>query len=246
MATRTAAGSPLKGDRLFFGGMGIAVLLLVFWGFAPSYYLRGALDAGRPLAPLTPLILLHGALFTAWVLLFTLQTTLIAARQHRIHRRVGGAMIGLAAAMVVAGTLVAVGQVERGSGPPDLPPLVWLAVPLIDMPVFAGLVAAGYRHRRDPPAHKRFMLFATLLMLQPAIGRMPRLLETPLGPEINALAAWAFSLTLIGWDLASRGRVHWASAVGIAVLGAEQLVRLALWRTAGWEAFAGWIVATLG
>ena len=246
MATHAGVRSRLRGDRLFFGGMGIAILLLVFWGFAPTYFLRGTIDAGRPLRPMTPLITVHALLFTAWVTLFVLQTALITARQHRVHMKVGGAMIGLAAAMVVVGMMVAIAQVGRGSGPPGLPPLVWLAVPFLDMLVFPALVAAGYLNRRDPPAHKRYMLCATLLMLQPAIGRMPLVLETPIGPEFNALVAWAFSLALIGWDLASRGRVHRASAIGIAVLAAEQLVRLALWRTPAWEGFAGWVVATLG
>jgi hypothetical protein len=245
MATRSAPRLRLSGERLFFAGMGVAILLLVFIGFAPSYYLRGSIDAGRPLAPLTPMILLHGAAFTAWVLLFIVQAGLISARQHRLHKRLGGAMIALAAAMVVLGVLTAVGQVGRGSGPPGVPPLVWLAVPLIDMPVFAGLVAAGYFNRRDPQTHKRFMLLATALMLQPAIGRLPMLAATPIGPEFNALVAWACSLALIAWDLASRGRVHRASAIGIAVLAAEQLFRLAVWRTEAWQSFAAWIVATL-
>jgi hypothetical protein len=246
MATRTAARSGLNNERLFFGGMGVLILLLVFAGFAPTYYLRGAIELGRPLTPLTPLILLHGAAFTAWVVLFIVQTTLISARQHGLHRRLGGVMIALAAVMVTLGVMVAVGQVGRGTAPPGLPPLVWLAVPLIDMPVFAGLVAAGYLNRRDPQAHKRYMLLATLLMLQPAIGRMPMLLETPIGPELNALAAWACSFALVAWDLASRGRVHRVSAIGIAVLAAEQLVRLAIWRTQWWLDFAAWVVAVFG
>jgi hypothetical protein len=154
-------------------------------------------------------------------------------------------MIGLAAAMVVLGILVAVGQVGRGSGPPDLPPLVWLAVPLMDMLVFASLVAAGYFNRCDPQTHKRFMLLATALMLQAAIGRLPVLMATPLGPEINAFVAWACSLALIAWDLASRGRIHRASAIGVAVLAGEQLLRIAIWRTEAWQSFAAWFVAAL-
>ncbi len=246
MATRSAPRIRLSGERLFFAGMGIAILLLVLIGFAPTYYLRHTIDAGRPLTPLTPLIMLHGAAFTAWVLLFIAQAALISGRQVKLHKKVGGTMIALAAAMVMLGVLTAVGQVGRGSGPPELPPLVWLAVPLIDMPVFAGLVAAGYLNRRDPQTHKRFMLLATVLMLQPAIGRLPTLIATPIGPEFNALVAWAFSLALVAWDLASRGRVHRASVIGIAVLAGEQLFRLAIWRTEAWLAFAAWVVAALG
>jgi hypothetical protein len=90
------------------------------------------------------------------------------------------------------------------------------------------------------------MLCATLLMLQPSIGRLPTLAETPLGPEINVLVAWACSLALIAWDLASRGHVHRASMIGIAILGGDQVLRLALWQADGWRGFAGWLVGVLG
>lgn len=237
----------LGGERLFFTGMGIAILLLVFAGFAPSWFLRGTMDSGgRPLSPLTPLILAHGVAFTAWNLLFVVQAGLISARRPQLHRRLGGATVALAVLMVALGVAVAIGQVGRGTSPPGLDPLAWLAVPLIDMLTFSGLVWLGYTRRRDPQAHKRYMLCATLLMLQPSIGRLPTLAETPLGPEINVLVAWACSLALIAWDLASRGRIHSASAIGIGALAGDQLLRLAVWQTDGWRGLAGWLVAALG
>ena len=64
--------------------MAVAMGLTVFAGFAPSYYLRflsggpGATISG---GPFTGLLHLHGALFTAWVLLFVIQTALVASRR---------------------------------------------------------------------------------------------------------------------------------------------------------------------
>lgn len=237
----------LGGERLFFLGMGIAILLLVFLGFAPSWFLRGIMDSGgRPLSPLTPLILAHGVAFTAWNLLFIAQAGLISARRPQWHRTLGAATVALAVVMVVLGVQVSIGQAARASGPPDLDPLSWAAVPLLDMVTFSTLVAWGYARRRDPQAHKRLMLSATLLMLQPSIGRLPTLAETPLGPETNVFVAWACSLALIAWDLVSRGRVHWASAVGIGLLALDQIARIALWQTDGWRGLAGWLVALTG
>jgi hypothetical protein len=242
MATRARTGG--GAERRFYGGMGVVILLLVLAGFAPSYFLRGSIDAGRPLPELSPLIHLHAAVFSAWIGLFIAQTALISSRRQALHKRLGGAMIALAAAMVAVGVLVATAQVARGSGPPGIPPLSWLAVPLFDLATFAGLVGAGYALRRDAQTHKRLMLLATILMLQPAIGRMPW--PPALGGELGTLIAFAMVLPLIAWDLAQRGRPHRATTIGVAVLAAEQLLRIAVWRTEEWQAAAGWIAGAPG
>lgn len=244
MATQVRAGGTAAAERRFYGAMGVVILLLVIAGFAPSYFLRGWIDAGRPLPEMSPLIHLHAAVFSAWIGLFIAQIALISSRRHALHRRLGGVMIALAAAMVVVGVLVAVAQVARGSGPPGIPPLAWLAVPLFDLATFAGLVGAGYLLRRDAQTHKRLMLLATILMLQPAIGRMPW--PQALGGELGTLMAFLMVLPLIAWDLARRGRPHRATMIGVAVLAAEQLLRIALWRTEEWQAVAGWIVGAVG
>ena len=71
------AGSSWRRDRLFYSGMGIAAALVVFAGFAPTYYLKGAFG-GRPLSPL---LHAHGLIFTSWIVLFVVQTGLIASRR---------------------------------------------------------------------------------------------------------------------------------------------------------------------
>jgi hypothetical protein len=45
------------------------------------------------------------------------------------------------------------------------------AIPMSDMLMFAAFVSLGYRHRRDPVAHKRLMLFATFALLDAAFDR---------------------------------------------------------------------------
>jgi hypothetical protein len=84
-AARPAPRSPRDGgtyDRLFYGGMATAMGLTVFGGFASTYYLRLFADGPKATltgGPFTALVHLHGALFTAWVLLFIVQTTLISS-----------------------------------------------------------------------------------------------------------------------------------------------------------------------
>ena len=84
-------------DRLFYGSVAVAMALMAIVGFGPTFYLR--LFSGGPMAtfgagrPFTPLVYLHGVLFTAWVALFILQTALISAprRRHRLRSRVAAA-----------------------------------------------------------------------------------------------------------------------------------------------------------
>ena len=166
-AVMTAKGR--SRDRRFFTGMAVAAALTVFIGFAPTYYLSGAFG-GRPL---TTLVHVHGAIATAWILLFLTQTSLIAARRTDLHRRLGVAGALLAVLLLVVGYLTAVEGARRGVTPPGgPPPLAFLAVPIGTLVVFAILVGAGLAQRRRSETHKRLMLLATIAILTPAIARM--------------------------------------------------------------------------
>jgi hypothetical protein len=76
-----------RGGR-FYVGLALAVALTVFAGFAPTYYLRLRYS---PDSPLPGMLHLHGLVFTAWILLFLAQSTLVAAGRTDLHRRLGAA-----------------------------------------------------------------------------------------------------------------------------------------------------------
>lgn len=169
---------------------------------------------------------------------------MISARQHKLHMKLGLATIALGATMVVVGILTAVGQVVRGNSPPGLAPLTFFTIPFLDMVVFAGLIAGGFAYRRDPQTHKRLMLCATALMLQPGVGRMD-FLPLFFGDETTAILAFLLATPLLAWDYVQRGRPHVATLIGLGALGGEQLVRLTIWRNETWLGIADWIVRTL-
>jgi hypothetical protein len=147
--------------------------------------------------------------------------------------------------IVVLGLLTGARSAAIGSGPPDVAPLTWFANPFLDMVVFSGLVAGGYVYRRDPQTHKRLMLCATLVMLQPSIGRMPFPSTTIFGGELTTLIAFLLATPLLAWDFVQRGRPHTATLIGVGALGAEQLVKLAIWRSETWLEVSGSIVRVL-
>jgi hypothetical protein len=229
-------------ENWFFGGMAVIVLITVFIGFAPTFYLAKWMTPPHPVLPLTPLVLLHGCAFTSWILLLLLQTALVTGGRTDLHRRLGVFGACLAAAMVVLGLVTAVYGAHRGSNPPGTEPLHFLAIPFFDILVFGLLVFYGVRARRDPPAHKRLMLLSTLGILAAAVARWP-LAIMQAGPPAFFGITDLFLLPLVAYDLVTLGRVHRATGWGIALIVVSQPLRLVMSGTGVWLAFAGWLVS---
>jgi hypothetical protein len=138
--------------------------------------------------------------------------------------------------MIVAGTATALATARRGSAPPGMDPLAFLTIPIFDMVLFAGFVAAALLRRRDKEAHKRLMLLAYVSIIVAAIARLPGLL--PLGPPVFFGLSLVFVAAGVLYDVISRGRVHKAYVWGGAILVLSIPVRLGLSTTSAWRAFA--------
>lgn len=218
--------------------MAIAIALVVFAGFAPTYYLRGYYLA----EPLPPVFAVHGAVFSAWVVLFVVQAALVSARRTDIHRKLGMLAAVLAPLMLVVGFQAAVAAARRGFSTPGLPPpLVFLAVPMFDLVVFAALVGAALWFRRNPAMHKRLMLLAMLAVVTAAIARLPGVL--PYGPPAFFGLTDLFLLAGIAWDKWTRGRVHPAYIWGGLFLVLSQPLRLVVSGTDTWLRIATWLTS---
>jgi len=232
----TGPAWPWRRDRLFFSGMAALAALVIFAGFAPTYYLKGAF--GGP--PLSPLLHAHGLIFTSWVLLFVVQTALIAGRRTPLHRRLGIVGGVVAVAMLIVGTMAAIDSGRRGFTPPGgPPPLTFLIIPLGDLLVFSVLVGAALYLRRQSQAHKRLMLLATLALLTPAIARFPGIAAA--GPPAFWGLTDLFVVACFVYDRMTRGRIHPAFKWGGLFVLAMQPMRLILRGTAPWLAFAQWL-----
>jgi hypothetical protein len=226
-------------DRVFYSGMAIAMAAAAFVGFAPTYYLRNWFGAPPTISgtiTLSPLAHLHGALFTAWVLLFIVQTALVASHRTRVHQRLGIAGAVLAAAMVIVGTRTALASAGRGAGPPGPPPLVFLAVPLTDMLLFPAFVGAALFWRRQRETHKRLMLLAYMSIITAAIARWPGVF--PYGPPAFFGLTLVFLLIGIAYDAATRRRVHPAYIWGGGLLALSYPARLIFSGTETWMRIA--------
>lgn len=244
MATAAGKGFRWNAERAFYTGYALWLVLMVALGFGPSWAHRAATASG-PQA-MTPLIWVHGLVFIGWVLLFLVQTSLIATRNTQWHKRAGYASVALAVAMLALGVKVAAMQKARGSVPPSLDPETWFAAPMFDLLVFAGLFIAGLLWRRNAQAHKRLMLGATIVFLYAAVGRLTFLPPELLGGEWTTVLAAAMMLPLVAWDLKQRGRVHPATVAVLAALLGDPILRLLVWHSDAWHTISGGIIAALG
>ena len=170
MATLVSPGRA-SAERRFFTGMALAILATVIVGFSRSFFLR-------PLFPEWPspsetIFYVHGAVFTAWIVLMVAQASLVAGGRTELHRKIGPFSAVLAVAMVVLGTLGALIAARRATGFVQIPvpPLQFLAIPIFDMILFGTFVWLAIAQRRNPQAHKRWMLLATVNLVTAAIAR---------------------------------------------------------------------------
>jgi len=227
------AVTPRSPDRAFYLSMSLASVVAVFIGFAPTYYLKAYFGAPA----LRPLVQLHGFLFTSWIVLFVVQTALVASHQVRVHRRLGVVGAWLAGLIAIVGTTTAIASGRRTYLADSLGASTFLAVPLADMLVFAVLAAAAIYYRRRPDTHKRLMMLATIGLLDAAIARWR------LGfIQSNGLAFFVvtdlFVVAAIIYDLVTRRRVHPANVYGGVLLIGSQPLRLLVSHTSAWLSFA--------
>jgi hypothetical protein len=126
-------------EHFIFSGMAFLILAFVFVGFSRTYYLAGIFKAPLP----NPLVHIHGAVFTTWILLLVTQTSLVAADRVDIHRRLGLCGFGLACVMVILGLLVATDSFIRHATSPEMAAEMrtFNATPLAGMVMFCTLIS---------------------------------------------------------------------------------------------------------
>ena len=244
MNAPTLADRAPSSERRFYTGISIAILATVLVGFARSFFLR-PLFPDWP-SPTERVFYVHGAVFTAWIVLLVTQASFVAAGRTDIHRRTGGFGAGLAALMVVLGVYAALIAAKRPGGFIDVPvpPMQFLAVPFFDLLLFGSLVALAIAKRGESQMHKRLMLLATINLTTAAIARWP--VVSTLGPPAVFGATDLFIVALAAWDVRTRGRLHPATLWGGLAILVSQPLRLLVSGTEVWQAFARWATGLVG
>jgi len=229
--------------RTFFTAMAGVALAVVLVGFAPSFYLNAFLDA----KPLTPLLHVHGFLFTLWPMLFLTQSVLARTGRIDLHRALGVVGVVLAVSMVFSGYLVA----THRSPPSVESPQVLLGATLMRAAVlgqiyqlllFAALVMVAIRLRRNSGVHKRLMLIATLSILPAAVARILRNVGIEPLPHLGFVLTWGLMLlACVIYDVVTQRRLHPVTLWGGLFVVLRHPLTYLLGFTDQWQAMAVWL-----
>jgi hypothetical protein len=214
-------------DRYFYFFLSLVVAGIVVAGFSRT--------VGQNLihaAPPKPVLLwIHGAAFSAWVVLFMLQSALVRVRRMSLHRTLGWFGAALGAMMVTLGTVIAVVMGRFDALQLHQSDPAFLSIPFFDMLAFGTLFGLAILWRGKPDMHRRFMVLATCSLLDAAFGRYDYLFNH----SVFFLCVDAVMLLAVARDLLVDGRVHKVYLYGIGALVVGQNVAIYLWRGApGW------------
>lgn len=241
---KDALPSSKGAERNFFTWISIAMAVAVFIGFARTFYLKSFFPDSAGMIPPEPFFRIHGALFTAWMVLLVSQALLIRVRKIAIHRRLGMLGVSLAAAMYVTGiwgALIAANRPGGFLGIP-VPPDQFLIVPVIDLSLFALFVAWAVAKRSAPQTHKRLMLFATINLIGAAIARWPFEVIGDYAPVSNSLVQFAFVVAIFFWDFRSEGRIRGITLTAFAITLVFGVGRFLFLASPAWLAVAHWLM----
>lgn len=220
-------------DRIFFGLMVIALYVTVWFGFAKTYYAAGMIHAPLP----APIVHIHAAVMTLWMLLLAVQVGFVLARKVAWHRSLGVFGFLLALAIVIVGPIAATNSMRRGTAPEGLDSLTFYIIPMTAIALFAIFAFAAWRVRRQPAAHKRLIMLANIEIIGAAVARWQFHLFHAHPPAQN-LVPLAFILAIIAYDLVSQRKVLRSTIWGSVLLMAVNLVRVPIGFTHAWHAFA--------
>ena len=239
----------------FYVTMAALFAAIAFGGFFGTYWLQ----VGRGTFTGSPMVHLHGLIFSFWTLFFFSQANLVANRKLRSHRAWGLLGISLATAMLFTGMMVALeGLRERiGAGYGDAA-RAFSIVPITGILMFAIMVAAAIANVRRPEWHKRLMLVATAGILQAAIARVFFLAATGGGPGMRpgimppqpisrgtlpAILVLSLVAAAMVHDWRSRGRVHPAYWWGFGALAGMYILRPIVGYSAAWSRVTDFLLA---
>jgi hypothetical protein len=204
-----------QSERLLFFWLAVSIAFLVFVGFSRTYYLHSLFKTPK----LSIFLHVHAAVMTGWIVLFAVQTFLITSNRTPIHRVMGAFGAGYAVLVVLMGctaTVLAARREVRARSAFVSSFLTVLALELMQMFLFASLVALGVWWRNRAGYHKRLMLLATFCILPNPIVRL--VFWAGLGSFIVILTLWASLVTaVVLLDSMRNRRLHPAFGFGATI-----------------------------
>lgn len=205
--------------ELFWQRMATGLAIFIVFGFL-QFALRGFVDPVA--APFW--VHMHGIAMLSWLALLIAQPTLVSRDNLALHRRLGWVGAGLATVIVALGIFTGLASLALNRFPPFFSPPYFLALTAIETLMFGIVVAWAIRRRRDTDWHRRLMIGATIIILEPALGRV---LPLPLMIGWSDIPIGIIQLLVVGivalHDRRTLGHVHPATKAIAALVIATRL-----------------------
>jgi hypothetical protein len=205
----------------------VILLCVVLVGFGRSFYLRSLFLT----SVLPDRLVIHGVALTLWFVFVAAQALLIQSGNRVWHRRAAWLAVPVVAGVVVTGFWVTarlLATLESANDGENM--FIW--TDFVSLLAFTALVAAAVVFRRQHATHRRLILFASILITAPALGRIafwPVLHLGLAGAPIIALGGMAFLAALVfAYDLAATRRLHRASLWGLAGIASTWIIGTAI------------------
>lgn len=241
-------------DRWIFVAMAVWFVTIVLVGFIPDALMKVALVKAGARPPFPAILHVHAVLMGSFLLLVLAQAWLMATGRKALHMQLGVLGMVLAAALVVAGFILAPTmyyQVWGGAtfGAPQVRAAMAQVLPLVEnillLQMAAGFMFALFitialsARARDAGLHKRMVFLAIAVPLGAAIDRMTWLPTTmPVSPVANYLYVLLAVSPMFLWDVIRNRRVHEAYKIWFPTFLVVITTVSLLWDKPWWHATA--------
>jgi len=207
-------------EDAFWPRMTIGLSIFILFGFA-QFAARGMVNY----AAVPAYVHVHAVVMVGWLGFMVVQPMLIQRGNVALHRKLGWIGAAWAAAVVAVCSFVSVKIVQLGMQPFFFTPPYFLALTQVGAITFGALVAAAIVRRRETEWHRRLLVGALVLLMEPALGRtLPMPLIMPWG-EWAALAVQLGVLAVvIRHDRRTLGAIHPATTSVVLVIALSHVV----------------------
>lgn len=211
-------------EKPFFLRMIVGISAIIVLGFL-QFAARGYSNYST--APLW--VHAHGVVMLAWLGLLIVQSSLVQRGQVMLHRQLGILGVILAAALIVLGMFTAQRAIALHRVPPFFTDAFFLSLTHVGLLFFAGMIVAAVANRNRPEWHRRLMIGALVLLMEPAFGRLlPMPLMGPWGEWVIMAIQLATLALVMRHDRKRFIAVHPATTISaLVVVAAHVAVTLA-------------------
>lgn len=223
----------------FFLLMSLVLTGILVSGFGPTFFFRSWFNPNDGHGPegLPLFLVIHGLLMSAWIILFLLQSILVQSDNIKLHKKLGWLGLALVVLIIPSGIMVMIGFGPRllALGVPapvlreGLSLMFWIDV--FSLILFPGLIASALYFRKKSDWHKRFMLYAGITVIVPALGRLTaQISPTQSFGQINWPLNWIIFFIILCcvplYDILKTKQIHIASKIGFMAVFTGMLLSI--------------------